>query len=179
MDGGPAGAEETQGLGVLSPQKEPDCQPTQSQSADTDGRAEGARETKETAPPSHREGTRDAPTSVPSLLRAASRFHFATAARVLSITLEAGAAGAKSQQAEAESPSVVPLAHAGNSVSDPARYCVEGERQQRIAHLRQHCLMDCPWTFAVCSVPQHREVVVPQEPFPRAREALETVVELL
>ena len=39
--------------------------------------------------------------------------------------------------------------------------------------------MDCPWTFAVRSVPQHQEIVIPQEPFPRARQALETVVELL
>ena len=72
-----------------------------------------------------------------------------------------------------------PPAPVGGGVSASARWDVQWQLQRRLDECRRQCVYDVPFHFTVHSVIGEADVVVPPEPFPLTRQALDTMIELL
>ena len=72
-----------------------------------------------------------------------------------------------------------PPASVGGGVSASERWDVQWQLQRRLDECRRRCQFDIPFHFTVYAVIGKADVVVPPEPFPFSRQALDTAIELL
>ena len=72
-----------------------------------------------------------------------------------------------------------PPASVGGGVSASERWDVQWQMQRRLDECRRRCQFDIPFHFTVYAVVGKADVVVPPEPFPFRRQALDTAMELL
>ena len=85
----------------------------------------------------------------------------------------------KEYKQKREAKKMGPPAPVGGGVSANERWDVQWQLQRRLDECRRRCWYDVPFHFTVYAVIGEADVVVPPEPFPFARQSLDTMIELL
>ena len=179
MDGRTEEEKEGKGLGILPSHQTTDCQQTQSRPSGTQRRS--TRKRKATAKGAQRNGVcqRKTQAGLQKVLLQAPGGYFKTPKRILPKPLGPHSRQAEGVQAETGSREMGPTAPVGGGVSASEKWDVQWQLQRRLDECRRRCMFDIPFHFTVYAVVGKADVVVPPEPFPFSRHALDTAIELL
>ena len=179
MDGRAEEEKEGKGLGVLPPHQAVDCGQTQSRASGEKQRS--ARKRKAKAKATQRDGVcqRKTQAGLQKVLLQTPGGHFKTPKRILPKPLGPHSRQAEGVQAETGSREMGPPASVGGGVSAGERWDVQWQLQRRLDECRRRSMVDIPFHYTVYAVVGKADVVVPPEPFPFRRQALDTAIELL
>ena len=174
MDGRTEEEKEGKRLGVLPSHQKADCQQTQSRPSGTKRRS--TRKRKATEKGAQQNGVRQRKTQARLVLLQAPGGYFTTP-KLTETTRNTFSPSRKSISRNGKPRNVA--APVGGGVSASERWDVQWQLQRRLDECRRRCQFDIPFHFTVYAVIGKADVVVPPEPFPFSRQALDTAIELL
>ena len=173
MDRGAETTKEGKGLGLLSSDQNLDRSQTKGQSSGEKRRSARKRQATEKGAQQDRVRPSKTQARLQKVLLQAPGGYFKPPKRILPKPLGTDSRQTKRVQAETGSQEMGPPAPIGGGVSASARWDVQWQMQRRLEECRRQCRYDFPFHFTV------HTVVVPPEPFPFTRQALDTLIELL